>query len=65
MSVDDPRDDVTLLHAVAEGDERSLRVLFQRHAPWLAIRLRRRCNDEEVVADVLSDTKLPVQLWSS
>lgn len=56
VSLHDSRDDLSLLRAVAEGDEGSLRVLFQRHAPWLAARLRRRCNDDEVIADVLSDT---------
>ena len=53
-------DDLSLLHAVAQGDERSLRLLFERHAPWLAIRLRHRCNDDEVVEDVLSDTFVAV-----
>jgi RNA polymerase sigma-70 factor (ECF subfamily) len=45
---------------VAHGDERSLRLLFERHAPWLSIRLRHRCNDAEVVEDVLSDTFVAV-----
>ena len=53
-------DDLSLLHAVASGDERSLRLLYERHAPWLAIRLRHRCNDAEVVEDVLSDTFVAV-----
>jgi RNA polymerase sigma factor (sigma-70 family) len=52
--------DLGLLHAVAGGDERALRLLFQRHAPWLAARLRHRCNDDEVIADVLSDTFVAV-----
>jgi len=58
VSSHDARDDLSLLHAVAAGDEHALRLLFGRHAPWLALRLRRRCNDDEVVADVLSDTFL-------
>ena len=29
-----------------------------RHGPWLGIRLRRRCNDPEIVAEVLQDTFL-------
>jgi RNA polymerase sigma factor (sigma-70 family) len=49
-------DDLNLLRSVAGGDERALRLLFQRHAPWLSARLRHRCNDDEVIADVLSDT---------
>jgi RNA polymerase sigma-70 factor (ECF subfamily) len=45
-----------LLAAVADGDSGALRTLYERHSPWLAIRLRRRCNDPELVADVLQDT---------
>ena len=56
----DTRDDPSLLHAIAGGDERSLRLLYERHAPWLAARLRHRCNDQEVVEDVLSDTFVAV-----
>jgi RNA polymerase sigma-70 factor (ECF subfamily) len=44
------------MRAVADGDEVALRSLFERHAPWLGARLRYRCNDDEVIADVLSDT---------
>ena len=58
--MDVERDDATLLRAVAGGDEAALRALFARHAPWLTARLRRRCGDDEVVADVLSDTFLAV-----
>lgn len=60
MNVDTGSDDAVLVRAIAAGDEVALKVLFDRHAPWLAARLRRRCNDEEVVADVLSDTFLAV-----
>lgn len=56
MPSPDTREDHVLLAAVAGGDERALRLLYERHAPWLALRLRRRCNDDEVVADVLSET---------
>ena len=56
----DVADDLSLLQAVADGDERSLRLLFERHAPWIAVRLRHRCNDREVVEDVLSDTFVAV-----
>lgn len=60
MSHDDTRDDLALLHAIAGGDERALRALFERNAPWLAARLRYRCNDGEVVEDVLADTFVAV-----
>lgn len=52
----DERDDATLLAAVADGDAPALRVLYDRHAPWLHARLVRRCNDPEVVLDVVQDT---------
>lgn len=62
MSADrDPRDDVALLSAVTDGDTGALRTLYSRHAPWLAVRLRRRCNDADVVSDVLQD--LFVAVW--
>jgi RNA polymerase sigma-70 factor (ECF subfamily) len=60
VGVDREPDDLSLLTAVGRGDEEALRRLFGRHAPWLAARLRRRCNDEEVIADVLSDTFVAV-----
>lgn len=60
MRMSDAPDDLSLLHAVGGGDERALRLLFERHAPWLAVRLRHRCNDAEVVEDVLSDTFVAV-----
>jgi len=50
------RSDRDLLAAVADGDAGALRLLYEAHAPWLRVRLRRRCNDPEVVADVLQDT---------
>lgn len=37
-----------------------MRELYDRHAVWLSIRLTRRCNDREVVADALQDTFLAV-----
>lgn len=52
----DQRDDAALVHAAADGDSAALRVLYDRHAPWLTARLTRRCNDREVVLDVLQDT---------
>lgn len=56
----DERTDAELLRAVADGDGGALRVLYDRHAPWLAVRLRRRCGDGEIVADVLQDTFVAV-----
>jgi len=58
--VTDERDDITLLRAVADADAPALRVLYERHAPWLQARLVRRCNDTEVVLDVVQDTFIAV-----
>ena len=53
-------DDQSLLEALASGDVGALESLYERHAPWLSVRLMRRCNDREVVADVLQDTFVAV-----
>ncbi len=50
------RSDAELMRAVADGDSGALRVLYERHAPWLSVRLTRRCNDPGLVAEVLQDT---------
>jgi RNA polymerase sigma-70 factor (ECF subfamily) len=52
--------DRDLLTEIAAGDRGALHELFDRHQPWLAARLRRRCGDPEVVADVVNDTFLVV-----
>jgi RNA polymerase sigma factor (sigma-70 family) len=49
-------DDRAVLALVADGDPTALRELYTRHAPWLGVRLRRRCADVEVVQDALQDT---------
>lgn len=54
-------DDTVLLGLVAEGDMGALRELYDRHAAWLHARLMRRCNDSDVVLDVVQDTF--VALW--
>jgi RNA polymerase sigma-70 factor (ECF subfamily) len=53
-------DDDDLLRAVVDRDLGALRTLHDRHAPWLRARLRRRCADPDVVAEVLQDTFLAV-----
>ena len=52
--------DAALLAAVAVGSAVALETLYSRHAPWLVIRLSRRCADREVVDEVLQDTFLAV-----
>jgi RNA polymerase sigma-70 factor (ECF subfamily) len=56
-------DDGQLLAALSDGDMSAMQTLYERHSPWLSIRLNRRCNDREVVADVLQDTFVVV--WRS
>jgi RNA polymerase sigma-70 factor (ECF subfamily) len=58
----DPSDE-TLLCAVASGDRQALRVLYERHAPWLTLRLARRCADADAVDDAVQDTFVVV--WRS
>jgi len=53
------RSDVELLEAV-RADPQALRSLYDRHAPWLVMRLSRRCSDPEVVDQVIQDTFLAV-----
>jgi RNA polymerase sigma-70 factor, ECF subfamily len=53
--------DVALLHAVAAGDEAALAELYDRHAGWLLVRLRRRCSSADIVDVALQDTFLT--LW--
>ncbi len=55
--------DAELLARVADGDLGAMRSLYDQHAPWLAVRLRRRCNDADLVADALQDTF--VAAWNS
>ena len=55
-----PPSDETLLVAVAERDIGAFRALYERHAGWLALRLARRCNDRDLVADAIQDTFVAV-----
>lgn len=56
-------DDRELLHRVAEGDDEALRLLYERHAGWLLLRLHRRCPSADLVATALQDTFVAV--WRS
>lgn len=46
------------MRQAADGDLGAVRELYDRHAPWLTARLMHRCNDREVVVDVVQDTFL-------
>lgn len=53
-------DDGELVAAVGDGDRAAFRALYDRHAPWVALRLSRRCADPGTVDEVLQDTFLSV-----
>jgi RNA polymerase sigma-70 factor (ECF subfamily) len=59
MTVRADGDDV-LLQAVARGDRAALEALYRRHAPWLTVRLSRRCADPGLVEEVVQDTFVAV-----
>jgi RNA polymerase sigma-70 factor (ECF subfamily) len=55
-------DDDDLIASLAGGDDTALRQLFDRHAPWLAARLRKALPPDDV-EDVLQETFLAV--WTN
>jgi len=52
--------DAELLALIAGGHRDALAVLYRRHGPWLAVRLRHRCADDGLVAEALQDTFVAV-----
>jgi RNA polymerase sigma-70 factor, ECF subfamily len=52
--------DAELLAAVAEGDPEAFGALYDHHAPWLLVRLRRRTADLDVADLVVQETFLVV-----
>jgi RNA polymerase sigma-70 factor (ECF subfamily) len=56
----DPRSDDLLMADLRDGDRSALRVLHERHAPWLILRLSRRCGDRGVVDEAVQDTFLAI-----
>lgn len=55
--------DAALVAAMARGDRRALDELYHRHAPWITVRLSRRCGDPDVVDSAVQDTF--VDAWRS
>ncbi|MFE6128737.1 RNA polymerase sigma factor [Streptomyces sp. NPDC056437] len=53
-------DEERLVRLVAKGDRAAFEELYRRTAPWMAVRLRRRCADEQIVAEVMQETYLAV-----
>jgi RNA polymerase sigma-70 factor (ECF subfamily) len=54
------RSDADLVADLADGDRAALGELYARHAPWLVLRLSRRCADPTVVDEVVQDTFVAV-----
>lgn len=52
--------DAELLAAVADGDPEAFGLLYDLHAPWLLVRLRRRAADPDLADQVVQDTFLVV-----
>lgn len=53
-------DEEHLVRRVARGDRAAFDELYRRTSPWLAVRLRRRCADDELVAEIMQETYLAV-----
>lgn len=53
-------DEEQLVKRVARGDRAAFEELYRRTSPWLAVRLRRRCADDQLVAEVMQETYLAV-----
>ena len=49
-----------LVRRIARGDRAAFDELYRRTSPWLVVRLRRRCCDDELVTQVVRDTYLAV-----
>lgn len=54
------RSDAELVAALGDGDRAALADLYARHAPWLVLRLTRRCADPSLVDEVVQDTFVAV-----
>jgi RNA polymerase sigma-70 factor (ECF subfamily) len=55
-----PEDEERLLRRIATGDRVAFEEFYRRTSPSLAVRLRRRCADEQTLAEVLQDTYVTV-----
>lgn len=56
-------DDAELMRRVAAGDLVAFDRIYDDFAPMVLLRLRRRCRDHEVAAEVLQDAF--VKVWRS
>jgi RNA polymerase sigma-70 factor (ECF subfamily) len=53
-------DEEQLVRRVARGDRDAFDEFYRRTSPWLAVRLRRRCSDDDLVAEAMQETYLTV-----
>jgi RNA polymerase sigma-70 factor, ECF subfamily len=60
VDVKSPPDEEHLLRRIARGDREAFDELYRRTSPWLAVRLRRRCADDDIVAEVVQETYLAI-----
>ena len=60
MKNPEARSDVELIAAIADGDRSALELLYQRHSPWLTMRLSRRCGERDLVDQAVQDTFVTV-----
>ncbi|MFB9965916.1 RNA polymerase sigma factor [Sinosporangium siamense] len=56
----DETDEEHLVRLTARGDRAAFEELYRRTSPWMAVRLRRRCADDHIVAEVMQETYLAV-----
>lgn len=56
----EPATDEVLVAAIADGDAVALRRLYDLHAPWVLLRLQRRCSDRGLVDEVMQESFLAV-----
>jgi RNA polymerase sigma-70 factor (ECF subfamily) len=52
--------DEELIVAICDGDREAFRELYQRHAPWLLVRISRRGADGPLAEEVVQETFLAV-----
>ncbi|HEX2179831.1 MAG TPA: RNA polymerase sigma factor [Actinomycetota bacterium] len=57
--------DTELLEAISGGDRQALRMLYDRHARWLLLRLHRRSSDAGLNEEVVQDCFVKVWRRSS
>jgi RNA polymerase sigma-70 factor (ECF subfamily) len=53
-------DEAELVRRISRGDREAFDELYRRTSPWLVVRLRRRCADDDLVVEVMQDTYLAV-----